>query len=111
MSSKLTQPTPTKEERSVLVYPEVIKWLNTQKHSSQEDINFVKDFITSRHRFGKEKYGTGLMSFNGRDCVLDVKEELGDCLQYLHQLKLENKTVTPEIKILLNQIVTFVDNF
>ncbi|QDF18784.1 hypothetical protein SEA_SCENTAE_65 [Gordonia phage SCentae] len=39
--------------------------------------------IKRRKEFGQLKYGTPLQPYNGRDAVVDAKEEMGDALVYL----------------------------
>lgn len=48
----------------------------------------VKD-IEERKRIGKEKYGTPLQPFNGRDCLRDAYEEALDLSIYLKQCLME----------------------
>lgn len=48
-------------------------------------------FIRQRERKGIEKYGTSLMTFNGRDAVRDILEEDLDRLQYTMQMVMEQE--------------------
>jgi hypothetical protein len=41
--------------------------------------------LEERRRFGLEKYGTVLQSFNGRDALVDAYQEALDLLVYLKQ--------------------------
>ena len=52
----------------------------------------ILDLIIERKKDGEAKYGVGLESFNGRDCVQDFEEELLDAFFYLTQAELEGKT-------------------
>lgn len=101
----VVQDPPYQSENSVLVFPHLRDWLRECKSLGGEDEKFVIDFITGRHFFGVEKYGTGLTTHNGRDANLDAIQELGDCLQYLYQIKLEGKSVSRETRILLQTLV------
>jgi hypothetical protein len=47
--------------------------------------------LDERRQFGIKKYGTALMTFNGRDFVKDLMEELVDALQYAAGWKLERE--------------------
>ncbi len=50
---------------------------------------FVVDDIKARIKFGREKYGTYLMTNNGRSALLDLYQELVDAVFYLRQEILE----------------------
>ena len=41
--------------------------------------------IQERARLGRERYGTPLQAFNGRDALQDAYEEIMDALLYLRQ--------------------------
>jgi hypothetical protein len=45
----------------------------------------IEDFKT-RAEFGKKKYGTLLMTGNGRDALVDAYQEAIDLVMYLRQL-------------------------
>lgn len=45
--------------------------------------------LTERTDYGRRKYGTPLMTFNGRDALTDAWEEALDLLTYLTQMRLE----------------------
>lgn len=107
----VVQDPPHRSENSVLVFPRLREWLRECKSLDGDDEKFVIDFITSRHLFGEEKYGTGLTTYNGRDANLDAMQELGDCLQYLYQIKLEGKSVSKEIRILLETLTELASSF
>lgn len=49
---------------------------------------------------GKSKYGTSLMTFNGRDAGEDAMQELVDLLQYLTQLRMEKAALEEEVSLL-----------
>lgn len=47
--------------------------------------------LKERYEKGLETYGTPLQTFNGRDCLEDLMEELLDGLMYTIQAMLEDK--------------------
>ena len=55
------------------------------------DYDAVISYIKQRDEFGKSKYGTSLHTDNGRCPYEDLKQELGDAIQYLMQILLEQK--------------------
>lgn len=66
------QPQPTRGERS-----------------SQSVAEYLKQLIDERTRLGIAKYGTPLMTHNGRDALMDALQEALDLNQYLAQALLE----------------------
>jgi hypothetical protein len=51
--------------------------------------------ISEREAYGTAKYGTPLMSENGRDALTDAWEEALDLLTYLTQMRIERGDVLP----------------
>lgn len=49
----------------------------------------VAEFLKARVAFGEAKYGSRLKTHNGRDVVLDIKQELGDGIMYSHQAAMQ----------------------
>lgn len=49
----------------------------------------VIEDINERVRMGEEKYGTKLMTYNGRRALVDLYQELIDAVMYTKQLLLE----------------------
>lgn len=47
--------------------------------------------LAKRAEFGKAKYGTYLRIYNGRDCSVDLYQELQDAVMYAGQAHLERK--------------------
>lgn len=72
------QPPPQTIKGQVAVFPLL---QNMMKESNFPD-SLIK-FIQERYEFGLKKYGTPLMSPNGRDMMKDAKDEIGDLAQYL----------------------------
>lgn len=52
--------------------------------------------LAEQNRKGIAKYGSGLMTWNGRDAGVDAWEELIDLAQYLTQLRLERADLIEE---------------
>lgn len=61
-------------------------------------------WIRERTKVGVKKYGQPLHTFNGRNSVRDVKEELLDALQYVQQWEMERTAVSK----LLNEIYDYL---
>lgn len=54
--------------------------------------------VLERMQYGIDKYGSPLETFNGRDPIRDVWEELVDALTYMTQIRLERGDVLPGMK-------------
>jgi hypothetical protein len=55
----------------------------------------VMDDIRARAAFGKAKYGTELMTHNGRDALVDAYQEALDLVMYLKQEIMERGDAGP----------------
>lgn len=73
------------------------------KGTGKPIFEMVIDDITSRAKMGVEKYGEPLKSFNGRDALLDLYQELLDASHYIRQLMEEKK----EINKLCNSAIEY----
>lgn len=60
----------------------------------------LHQLVLERDAFGRSKYGTGLRCCNGRDALNDARQEIGDCLQYLWQARMEGKEIGAELDML-----------
>lgn len=49
----------------------------------------LADDLRARAEMGKDRYGTLLMTHNGRDAIMDCYQECLDALMYITQAKLE----------------------
>jgi hypothetical protein len=49
-------------------------------------LNLVLEDLKTRAEHGQKKYGTFLMSHNGRDGMMDLYQELLDAVMYIRQL-------------------------
>ena len=78
------QPDPTKCAESQEVGPLALALLVPGK---------ARDLLKERIQFGKDKYGTTLMTHNGRDAFQDFLEEMLDGVQYISQCVLEGQIV------------------
>ena len=54
-------------------------------------LDLVKKDLEDRAIVGNEKYGTYLMTHNGRDALMDAYQEALDLVMYLRQLIAENE--------------------
>jgi len=104
----IIQDNPTTQASSVEVLPQLLKWLKRDAHFLMEnEVDTVCELLQQRSDFGKEKYGTCLHTFNGRDCELDAQQEIIDCLQYVCQLRMEDKSLSTETMTLLQTLFMF----
>jgi hypothetical protein len=51
----------------------------------------IRALLLARREQGRERYGTELESFNGRDPLVDALQEAIDCLVYVAQACLEDE--------------------
>jgi len=51
----------------------------------------VVSMLDQRREFGRRKYGTPLLSHNGRDANCDAAQEMLDALVYVTQAKMEGR--------------------
>ena len=54
-------------------------------------LDFVIEDLQARAKIGKEKYGTPLMTKNGRIALIDAYQEALDLVMYLKQTILESE--------------------
>lgn len=109
----IVQDNPTKQPSSVEVLPQLLQRLKRDTHFlTEKDLNLVCERLQERSDFGKEKYGSRLHTFNGRDCELDAQQEIIDCIQYISQLKLEDNSLSEEtitlwktLSMLMNEMI------
>lgn len=87
-----------------------IEWIqNNSTNSAADDI--VK-LLEERRQFGLEKYGIELHTFNGRNAVEDIRQELGDLIIYFAQLIMENKTEEAnELLSLTKKSISIIKSF
>ena len=105
------QTCPIKTEKSLAVLPKLKEWIQSQTFTfSNSKKTLLCEMVQQRSDFGKEKYGTRLQSFNGRDSELDVQQELADGLQYLFQMKMEGKSIGPETVALFEGMFALMES-
>jgi hypothetical protein len=75
------QPSPIPGQQPVL--PTVIRCME------MADCREIIPDLESRARMGYQRYGTYLMTHNGRDALMDCYQELLDGLMYVHQAMME----------------------
>lgn len=68
------------------VSPELDRWLSERL---EPGIDVIRSMVLLKCEEGEEKYGTRLHTFNGRDPLVDLAQELVDGLQYAHQARME----------------------
>lgn len=66
----------------------------------QEVTSLVISALEKRLEYGRKKYGTALMTWNGRDPLADAMEEELDRLQYLAQARLERADLLERVAAL-----------
>lgn len=86
-------------DKNLLVEPEVLPTKNS--HPAIPDL--VLEDMKARDQFGKNKYGTRLQPFNGRDPNIDLYQELLDAVQYCRQIiyerRFEQKVIDAAIRM------------
>lgn len=101
-----SKPEPPPEEGEERVRPFLDVWL-MRRVGTGLAVGAAQDLVYERVKFGREKYGTELMTHNGRDPVEDARQELGDLLMYIAQAKMEGRDVS-ELKTLLKVVTELV---
>ncbi len=80
--ARLGQQMPSVSNNSTAILP----WLIEHYELSKQ----VADLLRQRNAIGLQRYGTVLMSYNGRDALQDAIEEIADSIQYLAQVVIES---------------------
>lgn len=69
-------------------------------HNSSASIwDLVISDMQSRDKVGRERYGTPLQAFNGRDALVDAYQEALDLVVYLRQAIEERNWIGNNVKI------------
>jgi hypothetical protein len=91
VNSAKVQDKPIVTEFSKDVFEDLVKATNFTGHEliSGE----LAERLSARIDFGFKKYGSRLKTFNGRDVLLDIEQELLDGIQYSHQGIMEGHRV------------------
>lgn len=89
------QPLPITTKKSVDVAVEVAEDLRKCGFGD------VAEDVEARIRIGERKYGKRLQSFNGRDALKDLYDEILDALNYSKQLELEGKDDGEMVSVLI----------
>lgn len=83
LDALVSKPEPAPRAGGELVTPRVLAWLATQAvNVGDEAVARAVALVRARDAFGRLKYEQGLSLEDGRDTVEDLKQELGDALQY-----------------------------
>lgn len=69
----------------------------------------LKEQLEDRVSLGVRKYGTRLQSHNGRDVVMDVRQELLDGIMYSHQAVMQGVRIA-HIRDMLIRMVRELDS-
>jgi hypothetical protein len=77
-----------------LVHEFVVHNLNDEDHMDDHIREAMIRGIDARRELGTRKYGTPLMTFNGRDALTDAWEESIDLLAYITQMDMEDSDAT-----------------
>jgi hypothetical protein len=65
--------------------------------------------VLARKEIGISRYGSALMTHNGRDALQDAFEEAVDLAAYLTQLSMERDDETRAVRRLLNALTLWLD--
>ena len=82
------QPRPTTSAQSRAVLPSA---LITCAQTHYSIARRLCDALTARADLGVARYGTPLLTHNGRDAIRDLREELLDAIMYATQAQLEGR--------------------
>ena len=64
---------------------------------------YIAQRLRDRDAVGRARYGTSLMTHNGRNAAIDAEEELLDLVQYLYQMVLEGNLSGAESLLALSR--------
>lgn len=86
----LEQPAPTGDGPEVWpVARDLLRADLAGKHVAEADIAALLRDTEEREAVGRERYGTPLRAYNGRDAAVDAYQELLDTLAYVTQAQIE----------------------
>ena len=77
---------PTRDPRSVPVLPLAVEMMSHSPHTL-----WAIPALEARTQLGVVRYGDALHTYNGRDPVRDLREEILDAVQYLAQAIAEGR--------------------
>ncbi len=87
--------TPVRPEKGVAMATEVEPQPAPVPNSGVPVWDLVMSDMRDRKEFGRKKYGTCLQTFNGRDALVDLYQELLDACVYVRQKIEESKAAVP----------------
>lgn len=103
------QPAPTQDERSQDVWARTISFAET----TLKGVDFTRFAYQgqSRDQIGRNRYGTSLKSFNGRNALVDAAQENLDGCAYLTQawMECEDHKIGALEDLLTRQIILTAD--
>lgn len=90
LDALVSKPEPAPRAGGELVTPRVLAWLDTQRvNVGDRAVDRAQELVLERDAFGRLKYEQGLSMGDGRDTVEDLRQELGDALQYAIKARAE----------------------
>ena len=92
----MNTPQPTPKNDGICVTDNLLEWIMKDENLSPSTKEVVIEGIKQRQEYGIRKYNQTLMSNDGRDEVIDAKQEIGDLLQYSYKAIINNRL--PELK-------------
>ena len=98
VAPSVPEPDPVPAGREVT--PVLLEWVSQNIREDDYDGSVTK-LIKQRDAFGREKYGQPLMSGDGRNDLEDLRQELGDALQYACKARMNGKNVKSVIPLVL----------
>lgn len=81
------------------ITPSLLKFLRSR------GLDGAAALVEERDAFGREKYGTPLCRGNGRNAVEDLRQEIGDALQYAWLVNLEGRALDRATRSMLGGLV------
>jgi hypothetical protein len=107
MRASIPEPAPLKRGKPVTA---ALKLWIMQEVKDKDARDAASDLVTQRDLFGRQKYGQSLMTDDGRDGLEDLKQELGDALQYAFKCRLNGKDIKGDIMPLINVLQQLVES-
>lgn len=101
------QPPPTPQGDKRAVWELVIEEYRGRNVNNEFDMRAIADVLddmTARDAIGRERYGTPLTAFNGRDQLVDAYQEKLDAAVYLRAAMLEGMPVSGIYELTLDSI-------
>ena len=105
------QPRPTTSAQSRAVLPSAIVFLALAKFRATHDgpglgrkVHDLRSDLRARAELGIARYGTPLLTHNGRDAIRDLTEELLDAIMYTTQAQLEERITEDQAQEIIDAL-------